>query len=282
MTRVIPITVANSIDSGSASLAWGITIVRADGMRYAFVSGDRSKTIDSDVAIPGFDLRSLSRSAGLAVDNTEITIVDPDDMVTRDDVAAGRWDGATFEIFQFNWKDPTGGALVQMVGNLGNLQPKGPAYIAELRDLRQPLQQDNTAVLQPTCRYRFCDERCTLDEADFSHAVTVTSVTNNLRFNVAPVGSPAEGGFTEGEVRWLTGQNSDIRAKVRAYDEGTGEFTLAAPMVFDIEVGDTAIAIEGCLKTREACKGYQNILNFGGEPDKPTIDKITGPAEYGS
>jgi uncharacterized phage protein (TIGR02218 family) len=273
--RTIPISLLKST-------AWGIYIERLDGFSFGLTTHDEDVTIGSQLyrTGPGLDVESLVSTASLGVDNTELTILADDALMTRDDIAAGRWDGAMFELFQFDWKEPTEGAFVRMSGNLGAIRPQGDAFVAELRDLRQPIQQDNTAVLQPTCRYRFCDERCTLDEEDFSHTVTVTAVASNQRFSIAPVGSPSEDGFTEGEVRWQTGQNFGIRAKVREYDEGSGEFTLATPMVFDIEVGDTAIAIEGCLKTREACKGYQNILNFGGEPDKPTVDRVVGPADY--
>jgi uncharacterized phage protein (TIGR02218 family) len=279
MTRVIPLAIQSSIDTGSATLAWGITITRQDGLQFTFVSSDREKEIDTArTGVPGFDLRSLARTSGLAVDNTEITVVEPDDVITRNDLAAGRWDGAAFEVFQFNWKNPTGGILEHMVGKLGNMQPRGAMFVAELRDLRQALQQDYTQVMQESCRWRFCDERCGLDEADYTHGLTVTSVTSQNEFEADGSGGSPPPQFVEGEIRWLTGDNAGLRVKIRAYDAGT--FELAQPMVFPIQVGDTADAIEGCPKAREACKGFNNILNFGGEPDKPAVDAITAPARY--
>lgn len=280
MSRVIPIGIANSIATGSTRLAWAIVITRTDGTVYRATSHDRDVTIGGDVYLsaPGLDVASLAMSAGLAVDNTEITILADDALITRADIAAGRWDGATVSIFQFNWASPGDGIVVRLAGSFGNLRPQGLAFVAELRDLRQPLQQDNTWVLQPTCRYRFCDADCTLDEGDYTHALVVTAVAGQDEFTASALAAATET-YTEGEIRWLTGDNAGLRVKVRSF--AAGVFELAAPMVYVIQVGDTADLIEGCLKTREACKGYLNILNYGGEPDKPTVDAIVGEAEYG-
>lgn len=276
--RTIPIALAAHWAEPTTSIAWAIRITRLDAEEFRFTSHDRDATIGGDVfaSAPGFDVQSLVHSAGLAVDNTEVMILADDTLITRADLEAGRWDGAAFEIMQFNWADPSDGVLVRMTGHFGNIQPRGLAYVAELRDLRQPLQQDNTAVLQPTCRYRFCDARCTLDEGDFTHALEVTAVADNQEFTDSALAAATEN-FTEGEIRWLTGDNAGLRSKVRTF--AAGVFELAVATVYAIQAGDTADLIEGCLKTREACKGFTNILNFGGEPDKPTLDALTAPAE---
>jgi uncharacterized phage protein (TIGR02218 family) len=276
--RTIPIALAAHWALPTTSIAWSMTITRLDGEVFRFTSHDRDVTLASEVyaSAPGLDIASLVHSAGLAVDNTEVTVLADDTIITRADIAAGVWDGAAFEIFQFNWADPTDGVAVRMAGTFGNLRPAGEAYVAELRDLRQPLQQDNTAVLQPTCRYRFCDARCTLEEGDFTHALEVTAVADNQEFTDSALAAATET-FAEGEIRWLTGDNAGLRSKVRT--EAAGVFELAIATVYDIQVGDTADLIEGCLHTRDACKAFSNILNFGGEPDKPTLDAIVAPAE---
>lgn len=277
--RVIPVALAASIATGSSKLAWYITITRLDGQVYRFTSHDQDVTISASLYLsaPGLDIASLVHTAGLAVDNTEITVLADPAIITRADIAAGRWDGASFQIGQFDWSDPTDGLIVRTTGTFGNLQPKGQAYVAELRDLRQPLQKDNTAVLQPTCRYRFCDDRCTLYEGAFTHLLTVTAVADNQEFTASAFTADTAINFDEGEVRWLTGDNAGLSAKIR--QETAGVFELATAMIYDIQVGDTADVIEGCLHTREACKAFGNILNFGGEPDKPTMDAIVAPAE---
>lgn len=283
--RVIPITVANSTASGSSSLAWGILIVRTDGMSLSFASTDRPKFIDSAVGLaqPGFQVQSVDFSAGLAVDNTEITIVPDDLSVTREDIIAGYWDGAAFELFQFNWKDPTGGRAARMTGRLGNLSPKGLAYVAEMRDIRQTLQQDNTAVMQETCRYRLGstappDGWCMVDLAPFTEALSVTAVSSNSEFTDSARVEAAEY-FSYGWIDWLTGDNAGLRSTVRSF--AAGVFELAQPLVYAIQVGDTGDAVAGCDKARSTCRDkFDNVLNFGGEPDKPAVDSITAPAVF--
>lgn len=279
MSRVIPIGIANDIATGSSSLAWFIEVTRLDGQVVRFTSHDRDVPIGGNTYLsgPGLDVASLVHTAGLAVDNTEITILADDSIITRDDIAAGRWDGARFRLGQVNWKVPADGTIVHATGSLGNLRPKGSAYVAELRDLRQELQQDTTAVLQPTCRYRFCDHRCTLYEGAFTHLMTVTAVADNQEFTASAFSAETFRNFDEGEVRWLTGDNAGLSVKIR--QETAGVFELAVPMVYPIQIGDTADVIEGCLHTSDACKSFDNILNFGGEKDKPTMDELVAPAE---
>lgn len=278
MSRVIPIAVLANMQSAAATTAWAMHITRLDGQEFFFTAHDRDQPIGGDeyLSSPGLTVESLVHNAGLAVDNTELTILADDTLITRAEIEAGRWDGAAFELLQYNWKNPADGAYTRVTGTLGNVQPRGLTYVVELRDLRQPLQQDNTAVLQPTCRYRFCDARCTLDEGDFTHALEVTAVADNQEFTDSALSAATEN-FTEGEIRWLTGDNAGLSSKVRT--EAAGVFELAVATVYPIQVGDTADLIEGCLKTREACKAFGNILNFGGEPDKPTLDTLTAPAE---
>jgi uncharacterized phage protein (TIGR02218 family) len=285
--KVIPIALQSHLDSGALTTAFGLKITRADATVFRFTSHDADVLISGDgtyLSDPGLDVASLAFNAGLAVDNTELTILADDTIITRDDIQAGRWDGATFSLIQFNWASPSDGVLVHMTGSLGNVQPRGKAYVAELRDIRQVLQQDYTAVLQEECRYRFCDfpaaggiSHCTLDAADFTEPVTVTSVAAQNEFtDTARI--EAAGTFTEGLVTWLTGLNAGLRVKVRAFAGGV--FELAQPMVYAIQIGDTADALKGCAKTRAACKSYSNILNYGGEPDKPALDTLMAPANY--
>lgn len=281
MSLSIPTALAANMTSRAPTLAWVLKITRADSQVYRFTSHDRDLALADGtyMSAPGLDVQSLVSSSGLAVDNTEITVLADDALITRNDIAAGRWDGASFLLAQCNWADPSDGVLVRKVGRFGNLKPVGQAFVAELRDLRQPLQQDNTAVLQPTCRYRFGDSKCTKALGPFTASFTVTASASTQQFTDAGISAAADY-YTEGEGEWLTGSNAGLSFKVRAHAAG-GVFTLAVPTVYAISVGDTGTVIAGCQKTREACKTFGNILNFGGEPDKPSVDELAASASYG-
>lgn len=286
MSRVIPIALAANLTGPTPTVAWAVKITRADTTVYGFTSADRDVTIAAVPYLnaPGLNVESLAKSAGLAVDNTEVIVLADDALITRDGIAAGLWEGAAFEIFQYNWASPADGILVHTVGKFGNLQPKGESYVAELRDLRQVLQPDYTLTTQETCRNRFCDfpgsgvpSHCRLDVADFTLSLTVTSVASQSQFTDT-VRIEDVDAFTAGVITWLTGLNAGLRVRVRAFAGGT--FQLARPMVFPIEVGDTGNAVLGCAGTRAACIAYGNQLNFNGEPDKPLIDDLTAVPEF--
>jgi uncharacterized phage protein (TIGR02218 family) len=280
MTRTVPAEIAASIASGSATLGWGISIVRGDGTRLDLVSTDRRTTIGAGPEIfePGFDVQAFAQKSGLAVDNSEITFIPDEFENTREDIQAGRWDGAEYSVFQFDWAHPDGEPLVRMRGRLGDLRPTGRTFVAELRDLRQALQSNSTAVLQETCRYRLGDAKCTVPLSDFTESVEVTAVASQSAFTDS-ARTEDDDYFTEGEVQWISGDNAGLRSKVRSFADGV--FELAIPLVYAIQIGDTATAVAGCPKSRAACRDkFDNVLNFGGEPDKPSADDLVAAASY--
>ncbi len=268
--------------SGSTTLAWGLKVTRADATVYGFTSHQRNVTISSVdyLAGPGLDVASLVSSAGFAVDNTELTMLADDTIITRADILAGRWNYAAFELFQFNYADLTMGRDVILAGTLGEVTPQRGAYRVELRGLQQYLQQPVGAVSTKTCRARLGDARCRKVLTSFTHSGTVSAVTSSQVF-VDNTRTEADDYFAEGELTWLTGDNAGIACKVKTYASASDTFTLAVPMTFPIQVGDTFSAIAGCRKRLdEDCRlKFDNVLNFQGEPHRPTVDDITESPE---
>lgn len=265
-------------------LAWGMRVERADGEIFGFTSHQLRKT----VTIDGDDLdlepsnainvSSIARSMGMAVDNLEAEIVAFDDVLPKLDLLEGRWDGARFYIFQFNWSTPGAGVIPWIAGKFGNSTPKLGSYVIELRDLRQDLQNDVTRVTQANCDYRFGDPAtCTVDLGPHTYTAAVTAAASGYQFTAAALVNPA-GDFTEGEVIWLTGINAGLRAKVRL-SEAAGVITLALPMLRGIEVGDTFDIVRGCLKRRVDCIAFENVQNYPGMDAAPTTDKIVSRSD---
>jgi uncharacterized phage protein (TIGR02218 family) len=273
MSRTIPGPFVAHLQGVAHTDAWAVEFTRSDGQVYRWTAHDRDATIASElyVAQQGVDVSSLVSSEGLAVDNLEATIL-PDADITKADILAGRWDGAQFQLIHYNTADPTQ-YYIRLIGRLGVLQPKQGAFVVELRDLRQTLQQDATWVLQPTCRWRLGDSRCTVALGPLTFAGSVDSVASARQFTDAGLVQAADY-FAEGELTWSTGLNSGIECKVRDFGSG-GIVTLEQALVYAITPGDTFSIIAGCRKRREDCKTkFGNILNFGGEPDKPTVDQL--------
>lgn len=282
MSLTIGGSLLSHLTSGGTSLAWGLKMTRRDAAVYGFTSFQRDIEIGGVeyLAGPGLDVQSLVSSAGFAVDNTELTILADDAIITRADILAGRWNYATFELFQFNWSDTNQGRIVPMVGTLGEVTPQRGAYKVELRGLQQYPQQPVGAVSTKTCRARLGDARCRKVLTSFTHSGTVSAVTSNQVF-VDNARTEADHYFAEGELTWLTGDNAGITCKVKTYASATDTFTLAVPMTFPIQVGDTFSAIAGCRKRLdEDCRlKFDNVLNFQGEPHRPTVDDMTESPE---
>lgn len=267
---------------GSTTLAWGLKITRTDAQVFGFTSHQRDVTISAVdyLAGPGLDVASLVSSAGFAVDNTELTMLADDTIITRADILAGRWNYAAFELFQFNYADLTMGRDVILAGTLGEVTPQRGAYKVELRGLQQHLQQPVGAVSTKTCRARLGDARCRKVLTSFTHTGSVTSVTSNQVF-IDNTRTEADDYFAEGELTWTSGDNDGITVKVKTYASATDTFTLAVPMTFPVQVGDTYSAVAGCRKRLdEDCRlKFDNVLNFQGEPHRPSVDDITETPE---
>ena len=282
--RDVPASLEEHYETDATTTAWGMRIERADAEVFGWTSADRDKVIDGDeyLSAPGMSVASLVSSAGLAVDNTEATLLEGG-VVTREDMLAGRWDGARFELFKYNWADLDPERDIHMAGTLGQWKKSQTnAWVAELRGPQQRLQQTIADPSTKTCRYRLGSTAmpeglCMKDLTSFTVTGSVSSVASKQQFTDS---SRTEGDdyFGEGIVTWTSGLNNGLLAKVKTY--ASSVFGLALPLVFPIEVGDTYTAIAGCRKRlEEDCRDkFDNVLNFGGEPHRPTQDDMTkGP-----
>lgn len=259
-------------------LVWRLKITRRDGFVLALVGYDRNVTIGGvlHLAAPGFDVASFHSTSGLAVGNNELTILAESGYVDKLDVLAGKWDRAAYCIDQVNPKVPADGLIPFPYGWLGNVEPQYGSYKVELRDLRQALQQDSTAIFQEPCRYDLGDDRCTVDLAPLTVTGTIDAVTSQSQFtDVARIESNDYFGW--GLLTWTSGGNSGITVKVRTYT--VGNVLLDVPMIYPIVAGDAYSMTPGCRKrhTEDCITKFDNVLNFGGDVGKPTGDAVISP-----
>jgi uncharacterized phage protein (TIGR02218 family) len=227
----------------------------------------------------GFSASDIVSTAGFEVDNLELTTLDDGTLFDRDEVLAGAWTNAEFRIFRYRW-DVSPVTIADDVETLirgwfGEVTLNQNTFRIELRGLAQKLQQPVGIVSTKTCRARLGDSACTKDLTSFTHTLTVTGVTDKRTFTASGATQDPDY-FGEGIVTWLTGDNAAGRAhKVRTFEAGV--FTLSLPTVLPIQVGDTFTAVAGCRKRlMEDCKTkFNNVLNFQGEPHRPTVDTLT-------
>lgn len=280
MTKVVPAGLLSNYQSDSPTVAWAIKITRTDDAVYGWTSADRDATIDAVIyeSAPGLSVASFASSAGLAVDNSELTVLADDTIITRADILAGRWNNAAYLLFKYDWTDVSAGEEVISAGFLGELHPRSGAYVAELRALQQYLQQPVGAASTKTCRARLGDAMCMVDLGGWTETGTITSVTSKQVFTDSSR-TEADDYFGEGILTWTAGLNTGLSQKVKTYASDT--FTLSLPMIFDVQIGDTYSVVAGCRKRldEDCAAKFSNELNFQGEPHRPTVDELTSSPE---
>lgn len=290
--KTIPVALASQYDDEHIStLCTCLKITRQDGTTFSVTSADINVVISGvtlgsgDVldgtylAIHGLDVSAVVSSAGLAVDNLELSVIPEDgDESLELDLQTGKFDNARFVLFECNYLSPSDGVNVIKRGSTGEAQINRGVYTIEFRGLKQALQQLLGAVTSKTCRYRLgvndtYRSRCPVVIATFTEAVSVTAVTSRYVFTINTVKPDDWSG--EGLIRFLTGENAGYECHVKSLVAGV--VTLKQPAPFTITVGDTAQHVAGCRKRfEEDCRDKFNVaIDFGGEPHLPGIDHIT-------
>lgn len=268
---------------GTTTLAYCWRVTRLDAAVYGFTSADTDLTFEGQLyqSANGFSPSAIASAADLSVTNLEV--IGPLNAVTvsEDDVTAGRWDGATVEVFEVNYKDLSMGSMLLSSGTLGNINTGQLEFQAEQRGIEQTLQQPVGRVYAPGCDATLGDARCGVNLPALQVAGTVTSTTSQRAFSASALGQVADY-FGGGVVTWVTGLNAGLRMEVQTF--ATGAFSLALNMPYAIAVGDTFTAVPGCRKRRtEDCKDkYSNVINFRGFPDVPLNNKVLGTAGLAS
>lgn len=294
MPKSIPAALQAHYDTGQTCLSVGLLIQRLDGDVFGLSMCSVPLVLDltpwnldpwSLDGLTAFEFESASGmeaiaiqgSSGFNVDDGQLIALNKGQMFTEADILAGRWRGARYRIFLYRW-DVTAPTIANdvetlKVGTIGEIETTPVTIKVELHCLKRRLQQSAGMVSQPTCRARFGDEMCRVDLTPYTHALTVTAVEDARTFTCsAAVQGPDA--FGNGVVTFNTGLNEKISMTIETFQ--SGEFTLSAPMIFPIQVGDTLTAVEGCRKrfAEDCVARHANAFNFQGEPHRPTRDRI--------
>ncbi len=297
--KTFSVALAAAYASGSTTLCACLRVVRTDGVVEAFTSADVDVVVGSDtyLAATGLDITKLVVQATLAVDNMEMTVLPDEVTYPQVDILAGRWDTARFWLFECDYTDPAlaGGADVGDAPRTDiNLLKRGTTGEAdtlrstrkfEFRGLKQALQQPLGSVTSKTCRYRLGSTSmpyglCMIDldggspSADWTKTHTVTAVASRHQFTCSGA-TEVDDFFGEGTATSLDGENAGYTKKVKTF--AAGVFTISLEFPFTVNIGDTFRFVAGCRKRRtEDCRDkFDNVLNFGGEPDMPGTDLLT-------
>jgi uncharacterized phage protein (TIGR02218 family) len=285
--KTLPGALATAYQQPATRLTVLVKLTRRDGAVYGFTSHDKPLRYNGLLYLSGTTAPALStmqRSTGFEPSNADVDGVF-NDSVTASDVEAELWSGAIVDVYRADWSDISKGAELLAHGELGEITHDGRAYKVEMMGRAHKLGRVITRAYLPTCHWDLGDSRCGVDIEALAVNGTVSAVTDNRNFEANDILSASQY-HTYGRITWLTGENEGREMEVKEQLVG-GDFELLIGMRREIALGDTLRAYPGCnklLKTGVAeylgdCKvKFNNVVNFGGFPEIPGIDKILRPA----
>jgi len=245
-----------------------LKITWQSGVVFGFTSLDSDLTIAGTTyqTARGISHQDVTTSNSMDVDTTEVRGMLIADCITDDDLRAGLWDFAEFELFEVNYLDLTQGTRRLRMGNVGEVKTDRGGFVAELLGLMQAYQTILVELSSPGCRAQLGDIRCKVDLYLFTFVGAVTGVIDAL--TVADTSrSEADNYFAYGVIEFTSGLNLGIAREVKSFANAGGVVGLQVPFPYEVEVGDAYFIIAGCDKKRTTCiVKFDNIVNMRAEP----------------
>lgn len=300
--RTIPTLLQADLDADVGTFCHLLKMTAQDGTIVALTDLDRIVTYDDGdgpldyLPDPGFDPGEMEARQNLSVDGGDVHILVPVDGTpfTPDDVRAGKWDSARFDVYFVNYEALGHGHFEPVPGGiLGDVTLRDDGLlILQLNGPTQPLKQNLVALTSKTCRAVHGSQEsealefCGYDVSDDWVAFTVTNVDPDDTARVFEASGLTEdaGHFYPGVVLWDTGANANYFTGVDSHQAG-GVISLHRPMPRAIQIGDTGRIRITCTKFVEGRRGCREffggdwVLHFCGEPD---TDSVVNAQEPGS
>jgi uncharacterized phage protein (TIGR02218 family) len=287
MPRYITPGLLNHYQQSQTTLARCLRIERQDGKVVAFTEHGVDLLIDSInyQSAAGYTPTAISMQ-----DKGNINTVDVEGIlhvagVSREDIAAGLFDGARIFVFEVNYENISQGILPLMSGFWGECQLYDNHYVTEFKSLSQVLQQTLGELYSTHCRAQLGDTCCGVKLDAFALEGTVTVIKNAHEFTAQAFDQPHQY-FQYGLITWQQGNNACLSMEIQSFHSSKPQneqaeeipnstFQLVQPMPDSIEIGDIFQAVPGCNKSFTMCKArFNNVVNFRGEPFIPGIDRM--------
>ena len=260
------------VDGELTSIALCWRLERADGAGIALTSHDRLIVRDDATfePNPGMMPASITRSLGLDPDSSEVAGVLSSDALSEEDLALGRWDGATMQLTALDWDDLAGEPIALLGGEIGTIALNGDGFTADLIGAASKLNEPVCPATSPECRAQFGDKQCRVDLAGRAIPVTVTASDGGT----LTLASEVDDRFLLGRVRYMSGANCGLSSVVLAVSGATIQVRDAPRAA--VEIGCRLELREGCDKRFATCvERFDNAVNFRGEPHLPGNDLLT-------
>jgi uncharacterized phage protein (TIGR02218 family) len=274
--KIVPLALAEHLGGDATTTCHCWKVMLKDGMVIGFTDHDEALSFAgvTYLAESGFQASDSDSETGLGATAGEVTGGFSSEAISEIDLAAGRFDGAKVALFLVNWQAPEQHMLLNM-REIGEVTRAGGAFRAELRSIAHRLSQPQGRVYGRRCDAALGDRRCGVDLARFTGSGSVTGVDVAGNLLAAGLDAFADGFFSRGKLRFLTGGLMGRSFDLDGHDKRDGgthlSFWLAperAP-----SPGDVFSVTAGCDKSFATCKAkFANHLNFRGFPHLPGAD----------
>jgi uncharacterized phage protein (TIGR02218 family) len=277
--RQIPSSLQSKLNAGATTLCRCWVIARADGVMQGFTDHDEDIGLDTVICRAGSGLTGseVTQKLGLAVDSSELSGALADDTLNEADLAAGRYDAATVEIWLVDWSEPALRVLLAK-GTLGEVRREGQAFTAEVRGLSERLSQESGRLYTATCSADLGDGRCKIDLTSPAFRGTGAVITSRATsaFTASGLDGFEDGWFTSGTLTFTSGANSGQSVEVKGHRKaGAVQLALWQAMPEPIAAGDFFVVTAGCDKRFATCRSrFNNAVNFRGFPHIPGNDFV--------
>ncbi len=189
-----------------------------------------------------------------------------------DVIRLGLLDGATVEVRRGYWDDWAAaavGTLHVFGGRVSDIEGGLPEATISLRsetelfDAKLP-----RSIYQAGCRNTLYDaSTCKAPRSE----VSCSAGTGGTRVRIATALTQADGWFTGGIVRGVSGLNAGVVRGIKQHVQTSGQIIVAEPWPVAPAAGDGFLVSAGCDRTRATCAAkFNNALNFRGEPYTPS------------
>lgn len=266
-------------------------IVRRDGRHFRFTDHDREIEVFGNLFSPSVAgaLSAVRKESGMKGVNHDYSGIIDDDLITHDDLLAGRFNGATVLESIVSWRYPQNGAMQHTHGVMKRAIFDSNQWSIEVEDVQVLLREPRGRSYGSKCDFDLGDSNCNKDiSADIIYDATIaTRITrtdgtiNRTIFTADPTGtggkslSNEDGFYTFGKIIWATGANQGVVSEVKTYTQLTKTIELQDPVPVDPEVGDEFILHPGCDHRHTTCRDkFDNLIRFGGFPYIPGVNYL--------
>ncbi len=245
-------------------------IVRTDGVVLGLTNHD------ADIEFEGVGFRAdaaihfsiFETRLGMASHGPEAAGNLGSDLITDDDLQAGVYDHAAFQLFLVDWQAPEN-RMSMMNGYFGPVRLEKGRFHVDLRGTGQEINRPQGRFYQLRCDAALGDRRCRVNLSGSAFRWQGEVLACNGTQLLLPRLGFAKGWFTDGLVR-VNGIIEKFFVRTDTSLNDGRQLTLWQTPPAALQAGSYITLTAGCDKRLESCANkFSNAKNYQGFPDLP-------------